>query len=269
MARHDSDHGPGARRPGPRRRPFDRDAGPPPGPDAERYSGPPEGPWAGEGGPRPGAGMGRRLLRGYDAGYDWPAAQPPPPPRARPEGRPGPRAEAYGRRRRWAGDADVVRACDIMTLDPECVTPDTPLADVAVRMRELDIGIVPVVDSEDRRRLCGVVTDRDIVVRALASGRDGACPVSECMTHRVGTVPQGATVHDVLNVMKRDRVRRVPVTDDDGRLVGIVAQADLAVAYAGLDRRREAEVEEALERISEPAGLDRRVAGRAPRGRMR
>ncbi|HEU0055342.1 MAG TPA: CBS domain-containing protein [Longimicrobium sp.] len=173
----------------------------------------------------------------------------------------------YGRRRPdggyrgGAGDADRILAWEIMTDNPETVTPETPLAEVARAMRDLDVGILPVVAGEEDGRLLGVVTDRDLVVRALADGRDGAATVAECMTTEVETVGLGHTVREVLNVMKRARVRRVPVTDRDGRLAGIIAQADLAVEYAGLDPRREAEVEETIERISEPRGW----RGRGPR----
>ena len=166
-------------------------------------------------------------------------------------GRPGP-ASRYGGDGRRGSDADRICAWQIMTENPTAVTPDTTLADVARTMRELDVGVVPVVDGDDDR-LVGVITDRDIVVRALADGHDGSATVEGSMTANVATVGRNDTVHDVLDVMKRERVRRVPVTDRDGRLVGIISQADLAVAYAGLDLEREAEVEEAIERISEPA----------------
>jgi CBS domain-containing protein len=155
-------------------------------------------------------------------------------------------------------DADRICAWQIMTEDPETVTPDTTVGEVARRMRELDVGVIPVVEAEGEGRLAGVVTDRDLVVRGLADGKDGGTPVRECMTTRVATVGPNDTVHDVLNVMKREQVRRVPVTDREGRLVGIIAQADLAVSYAGLDLQREAEVEEAIERISEPTHPARR-----------
>lgn len=155
----------------------------------------------------------------------------------------------------WRGesDADRVRARDIMTDDPEFVTPDTTIADVAKRMRDLDVGILPVVDDQESRRLRGVVTDRDLAIRVLAAGKDGKAKVRDYMTEQVETVNQNDTVHRVLDVMRRERVRRVPVTDREGRLVGIIAQADLAVSYAGLDIQRETEVEELIERISEPA----------------
>jgi CBS domain-containing protein len=151
-------------------------------------------------------------------------------------------------------DADTVRAADIMTRNPEAVTPDTPVLEVARRMRDLDVGVMPIVDQVDSFRLQGIVTDRDIAIRAAAEGKDmKKTSVREIMSPKPETVAEGAHVRDVFAVMKRARVRRVPVTDAEGRLVGIIAQADLAVNYAGLDLQRETEVEEVIERISEPA----------------
>jgi CBS domain-containing protein len=176
---------------------------------------------------------GGREERGYDAGYGD--------------------AGQRGGQGRGRGAAYRVRAREIMTTDPVCVTPDTPVRDVARRMRDLDVGIIPVVESDTNRRLRGVVTDRDLALRVLAAGRGPDDKVSEVMTEQVEMVNQNDTVHRILDVMKREQVRRVPVTDREGRLVGVVAQADLAVRYAGLDLQRETEVEEAIERISEPA----------------
>jgi len=151
------------------------------------------------------------------------------------------------------GARPAERARDIMTENPEAVTPTTPLGEVARRMAELDVGILPVVDDEEVRRLRGVVTDRDLVVRGMARGLGDSATVAECMTPNVSTVNRNASIRQVMDVMRRERVRRVPVVDGEGRLVGIIAQADLAVNYAGLDPEREVEVEEVLERISEPA----------------
>jgi CBS domain-containing protein len=161
--------------------------------------------------------------------------------------------EGEGGHGRGRSDSDRICAWQIMTEDPHAVTAEATLAEVAKSMRELDVGVIPVVDGDEDRRLVGVITDRDIVVRALADGKDGGAKVGDYMTPGVATVGRNDTVHDVLDVMKRERVRRVPVTDREGRLVGIISQADLAVSYAGLDEHREAEVEEAIERISEPA----------------
>jgi CBS domain-containing protein len=151
--------------------------------------------------------------------------------------------------------ADRMRVSHIMTHDPEAVTPDATLHEVAKRMRDLDVGIIPVVSDKQSRRLQGVITDRDIAVRAVADGKDvRKAQVSGYMTSEVESVRENDSIRDVFQVMKRDRVRRVPVTNADGKLVGIVAQADLATSYAGLDMEREVEVEEVIERISEPGG---------------
>ncbi len=162
------------------------------------------------------------------------------------------RGDPDGGRQRGGCASDRVCAWQIMTEDPTTVTADTTLAVAAQLMRELDVGVIPVVDDDEGGRLVGVITDRDMVVRALADGKDGEATVGDHMTAEVTSVTPGDSVHDVLDVMKHERVRRVPVTDADGRLVGIISQADLAVSYAGLDMEREAEVEEAIERISEP-----------------
>jgi CBS domain-containing protein len=122
-----------------------------------------------------------------------------------------------------------MRASDVMTDNPETVTPETSLADAARKMRDLDVGIIPVVESESSKRLRGVLTDRDIAIRAVAEGKDGnTTRVMEVMTTEVETCNKNDSLRDVLNVMEREQVRRVPITDREGRLVGIIAQADVA-----------------------------------------
>ena len=170
-------------------------------------------------------------------------------------------------RERAGCDSDRICAWQIMTEDPTTVTGDTTLTVAAQLMRELDVGVIPVVDDDEGGRLVGVITDRDMVVRALADGKDGKATVADHMTSDVTSVSPGDSVHDVLDVMKHERVRRVPVTDSDGRLVGIISQADLAVSYAGLNVEREAEVEEAIERISEPRHFHDRGSHGIRRGR--
>jgi CBS domain-containing protein len=150
------------------------------------------------------------------------------------------------------GGRGDMRASDIMTENPECVTPDTPVSEVAMKMRDLDVGIIPVVDSHEGRRLRGVVTDRDLTIRVLAEGRTDA-KVSDCMSDDVETVNKNDSVRNVMSVMQREQIRRVPVTDREGRLVGIIAQADLATDYTNNDHGREHEVENTLEKISEPS----------------
>jgi CBS domain-containing protein len=150
-----------------------------------------------------------------------------------------------------------MRAADLMTEDPQVVTPDATLAEVAKLMKESDVGIIPVVAAEDNRRLKGVITDRDIAIRAVAQGKDGKTKVSECMTEDVETVNKNDPVRQVLELMQREQVRRVPVTDREGRLVGIIAQADLAIEYAETSHRRLHKVQDTIERISQPGGTDR------------
>ncbi len=173
---------------------------------------------------------------------------------------------------------DQMRASELMTENPEVVTPDATLADVARRMRDMDVGIIPVVDSEENRRLRGVITDRDIAIRAIAEGKDGKAKVSECMSSDVESVNKNDPVDQVIRLMKREQVRRVPVTDREGRLVGIIAQADLATDFAETSHRRQHKVVDALERISQDnqgggrsrgsrgANSDRMAAGSRQRG---
>jgi CBS domain-containing protein len=144
-----------------------------------------------------------------------------------------------------------MKARDIMTPNPSVITPDEPIGRAAAIMRVLDVGIVPVVDDATSMRLQGVLTDRDIVVRCVARGHDGRCRVRDHMTaDHLDTVGPDADAAEVIARMEGDRVRRIPVVGDDGRVVGIIAQADLAVK---LGPKEPLEVEHLLERISEPA----------------
>ncbi|HEX5727607.1 MAG TPA: CBS domain-containing protein [Longimicrobiaceae bacterium] len=187
-------------------------------------------------------------------------------------GRPGGRSGGGGRGMRGGsgrGGQDEtrrLRAADIMTESPECVTGDVSLAEAACKMRDLDVGIIPVVESESNRRLKGVLTDRDITVRAVAEGMDArSTRVADVMTTDVETCNKNDLVSDVLDVMRREQVRRVPITDRDGRLVGIVAQADVVLDIDS--HRGEHRVQDTLERISEPAGRGRGGATRGSQGR--
>ena len=128
-----------------------------------------------------------------------------------------------------------MNAQDIMSKDPICVTPDTSLADAARLMREENIGVVPVVDSEASRRLVGILTDRDIAIRAVAEGRDGTTTsVGHIMTADVRTSTASDSINDVMELMGREQVRRIPVVDDRGALVGIIAQADIVLEERSL-----------------------------------
>jgi CBS domain-containing protein len=118
-------------------------------------------------------------------------------------------------------------AKDVMTANPECCASDRPLGEVARLMIEQDCGEIPVVD--DRQKLIGVVTDRDIVVRAVAHGHDPAnLTAGDVMSQPVVSVHASAPLDEVVETMERHQIRRVPVVDDDGCCCGIIAQADIA-----------------------------------------
>ena len=143
-----------------------------------------------------------------------------------------------------------MKARDLMTENPEFVTPDDPITRAAQIMRDIDVGVVPVVDNPESRKLQGIVTDRDLAVRHVAEGHSQECRVRDEMTSgRLDTVHPDTDHNEILQRMQRDQVRRLPVVDDDNRLVGIIAQADIATK---LGSREPEKVEETLEKISEP-----------------
>lgn len=118
------------------------------------------------------------------------------------------------------------RVRDIMTANPACVSEKDSVLEAARLMKREDTGVIPVVDG---KKVVGMITDRDIVVRLVADGKNpGDCRVNEAMTKHVRTVRDDATVNDVLDLMKGANVRRIPVCDDRGQIVGIVSMADLA-----------------------------------------
>jgi CBS domain-containing protein len=116
---------------------------------------------------------------------------------------------------------------DVMTANPECVNETDSLRDVARIMKDRDTGVVPVVDG---KKVIGLITDRDIVVRGLAEGKslDNA-KVSELMTKPVRTVRDDASVNDALDLMNKAEVRRVAVVDRNDELVGIVSLGDISI----------------------------------------
>jgi CBS domain-containing protein len=131
-----------------------------------------------------------------------------------------------------------------MTENPRVAGRDLLVTEAAAIMRTEDVGSLPVVEND---RLVGVLTDRDIVVRVVAEGRDaGATSVGEVISNDLVTVTPEQSLDEALALMARHQVRRLPVVEEDGRLVGVVAQADVA---------REARGEETgglVEEISRP-----------------
>jgi CBS domain-containing protein len=121
-----------------------------------------------------------------------------------------------------------VRAADVMTAAPACCTPETTVKEAARLMAENDCGCLPVINND--RRVVGVVTDRDIACRCVAEGKDADTPVGDVMTPEPQCCRPDDDVNEVAQVMSETQVRRVPVVDDSGCCVGMVAQADVARA---------------------------------------
>jgi CBS domain-containing protein len=120
---------------------------------------------------------------------------------------------------------------DVMTARPRCAEPDTPLSQVAGLMEAEDVGAIPVLDGD---RLVGMITDRDIVVRAIAKEKDPrGMPTREISSGELVTVGPDHDLSDALQLMAQHQVRRLPVVDDENRLVGVVSQADVALEEKG------------------------------------
>jgi CBS domain-containing protein len=146
------------------------------------------------------------------------------------------------RRGRWRREPVLAR--DIMTSSPRSVRPDASLREVARIMRDENTGIVPVCEADGR--LLGVVTDRDIVMRTLASEESPAeATARDVMTDDVEAVTPDENLHDVVHLMGEHQVRRIPVVERDDRLVGIISMADVATR-ADYDE----DLQDALEEIS-------------------
>jgi CBS domain-containing protein len=131
---------------------------------------------------------------------------------------------------------------DVMTPDVSFVSPDTPVADIARRMRDEDIGVVPVTEND---RMIGMVTDRDIVVRCVASGSLEGATARMAMSPRVLYCYEDQSVNEILANMAEQQVRRMPVVSREKRLVGVVSIGDLS-------QRSQRKAGESLKEISEP-----------------
>ena len=134
------------------------------------------------------------------------------------------------------------RCREIMTRNVKTASREMTLREVAALMRDGDMGAMPVVEDG---KLVGIVTDRDIVVRAIAEGRDATVPIGEVMTTEVFSARENDFVFEAIRLMGDRQVRRVPIINDAGELVGIIAMADVA-----LETEDEREIAETLEEIS-------------------
>ena len=142
-----------------------------------------------------------------------------------------------------------MKARELMTPDPEVVTPEDPVSRAAQIMRDYDVGIVPVVSDSNSRNLIGVITDRDIACRHVADAHTEDCTVASHMTRDdIETVDETDDSATILDAMKRREVRRLPVTNN-GKLVGVIAQADIA----STNEIPKDQVADVVKKVSEPA----------------
>jgi CBS domain-containing protein len=140
-------------------------------------------------------------------------------------------------------DSNMENIRDIMTEDVECCTLLDNVFEVATKMKEWNVGAIPIVDGE---RLVGMITDRDIVVRGVAEKHPGSTKVEDIMSEQLITVNPNTSTKEAARLMAEHQVRRLPVVEGD-RLVGIVALGDFAIRDLTDDQAKKA-----LSEISEP-----------------
>jgi CBS domain-containing protein len=139
---------------------------------------------------------------------------------------------------------------DVMTKNPTCCSAGDPVNMAAEIMKNEDVGSIPVIESEDDARLVGVITDRDIVLRVIADDKDyHSVKIQDVMSLSPVTCAPEDSVQDAIDKMAQHQVRRLPIVDGKGHVVGIIAQADVATRVT--KPKRTAEM---LEEISQPVG---------------
>ena len=142
-----------------------------------------------------------------------------------------------------------MKAREIMSKNPRTVTPETRIQDAARMMKDENVGILPVIEGGGKNKLIGVVTDRDIAIRCVSQGHDSSkCMVKEAMSGDVKTCREDDSVDKLMDIMGREQVRRIPIVDERGALVGIVAQADI------VKKADDGKAERTVEKISQDSG---------------
>jgi len=118
---------------------------------------------------------------------------------------------------------------DVMTKNPVCCLPADMVTEVAQLMKSDNIGPIPVIENGVTKKLVGIVTDRDLALKVVAEGRDPkSTKVETVMTRMVITCLADDDIQKALDAMSKHQLRRIPVVDNDGRILGIISQADVA-----------------------------------------
>jgi CBS domain-containing protein len=121
------------------------------------------------------------------------------------------------------------KCSEVMTKDPVCCLPNDSVAKAAELMKNENIGSIPVIESQQTQKLVGIVTDRDLALKIVSQGRDAKTTnVEAVMTRKVVTCVADDDLQKALDVMAGHQLRRIPVVDNDNKIVGIIAQADVA-----------------------------------------
>lgn len=137
-----------------------------------------------------------------------------------------------------------MKVSDLMTANVSCVQPSDTIQQAAQIMKSMNVGSVPVCEN---KRVAGIITDRDIVTNAVAANRTDNVKVSACMSQQVVTCTPETDAHEAADLMAQHKIRRLPVVDASGQLVGICSIGDLATVDIHVN-----EAGDALSKISEP-----------------
>ena len=123
----------------------------------------------------------------------------------------------------------MMKCNEVMTKNPVCCSPNDSVVKAAQLMKRSDIGSIPIIETEETKKLVGILTDRDLALKVVAEGRNPqSIKVEEVMTHTVITCRTDDDLQNALEIMAEYQLRRIPVVDSDNRIIGIIAQADVA-----------------------------------------
>ena len=121
---------------------------------------------------------------------------------------------------------------EVMTKKPVCCLPDDLVTEAAQLMKNNHVGSIPVIEDEQGRKLVGILTDRDLAIRIVSEGLDAkSTKVETIMTRNVVTCKAEDDLQKVVDTMSKHQLRRIPVVDDDNKILGIIAQADVAMHF--------------------------------------